>query len=107
MGFLDLLKDTCTIQKKTATQQSTGVKTFAWATKASGVKTRKHKNNQPKIYDALTKTYIDDYIFYFAIGTALEIEDRILADGEVYEISQVAKDSEGHHLEVFAKITRQ
>lgn len=107
MSFETLLKDTCTIQKKTATQQSTGVKTFAWTTKASGVKTRKRRNNQPKVYDELSKTFIDDYIFYFLVGTAIEIEDRILADGEVYEITSIATDSERHHIEAVAKIIRQ
>lgn len=107
MSFIDLLKDTCTIQSKTATQQGTGVKTFTWATKVANVLTRKRRNNKPNVYDELSKTFIDDYIFYFKVDTDVKINDRILADGEAYEILSVATDSERHHIEAVAKITRQ
>jgi len=107
MSFTSLLKDTCTIQQKAETQGSTGSVVFSWSTKASGVLTRKRRNNQPKIYDTLSKTYVDDYIFYFLPTVAIAIEDRILIDGEYYEVVSVATDSEGHHLEVKAKITQK
>lgn len=107
MSFTSLLKDTCTIQQKTNTQGDTGAKTSTWSTKASGVLTRKRRNNQPKIYDALSKTYVDDYIFYFLPSVSIAIENRILADGEYYEVLSVATDSEGHHLEVKAKLTQK
>ena len=107
MSFTSLLKDTCTIEQKTETQGSTGAVSLVWTTKANGVKTRKRRNDRPNIYDALSKTYVDDYIFYFLIGTAIEIENRILADGKYYEVLSVAEDSEGHHLEVVAKLTQK
>jgi len=107
MSFTSLLKDTCTIQQKTNTQGDTGAKISAWTTKASGVLTRKRRNNQPKIYDALNKTYVDNYIFYFLPTVSITIDDRILADGINYEVLSVATDSEGHHLEVVAKLTQK
>ena len=108
MSFLKLLKDTCTIQQKTNSQSNTGSTTQTWSTKASGVPTRKRRNNsQPKIYDALSKTYVDEVIFYFLSTVNIKIEDRILVGSEAYEVLSVATDSSGHHLEVFAKITKQ
>ncbi len=108
MSYDSLLIDTCTIQQKSESQSNTGNSTFTWSTKASGVKCRKYRNNQPKIYDENMKVFIDQYKFYFLIGQSIGIENRILlSNGEVYEVVSVAKDSAGHHQEIFAKITKQ
>lgn len=107
MSFNSLLNTTCTIESKTRSQGDKGSVAFAWTTKASGVLTRKRKNGTPKIFDALLKTYVDDYIFYMPVGTVIEVEDRITHDGETYEVLQAVTDSEEHHLEVVAKLTKK
>lgn len=107
MSFNSLLNTTCIIESKTSTQGEKGSVNFAWATKASGVKTRKRKNGTPKIFDSLLKTYVDDYIFYMPAGTNVKVEDRINHGGEYYEVLQAVTDSEGHHLEVVAKLTKK
>ena len=108
MSYESLLNTTCTIQSKTKTQSNSGAVAFTWATKASGVKTAKRRNNQPKIYDDLLKTYVDDYIFYFLIGASVTIADRILMpDGRTFEVLTAESDSRGHHLKVLAKLTQK
>jgi len=107
MSYSSLLILICTIEQKTNSQNSTGSLSETWTTKASNVKTRKVKNLQPKIYDELTHTYIDDYAFYFLLGTSIAVKDRISLGGEVYEILSVDNDSHNHHVKVFAKKTKQ
>jgi len=108
MSYESLLILTATIKSKTETQSNSGAKTFAWANKATNVKTRKVRNLQPKIYDELAKTYIDDYKFYFLLGTNLTVSDKIvLSDSNEYEILSVDNDSSNHHVKVYAKKTNQ
>lgn len=106
MSYSSLLNLTCTIKAKTETQSNSGAKTLAWADKLTGVKTRKVRNLQPKLYNELAQTYIDDYKFYFLLGTNLAVKDKIvLSTGEEYDIISVDNDSHGHHVKVFAKKT--
>lgn len=107
MSYASLLILTCTIEQKTNSQNGTGSLSETWATKLSGVKTRKVKNLQPKIYDELTHTYIDDYVFYFLLGTNIVNGNRINLNGEYYEILSVDNDSHNHHVKVFARHTKQ
>lgn len=108
MSYKSLLNETCTIQSSTETQSDSGDVAFAWATKASGVQTAMLRNNKPKIYDDKSKTYVDDYTFYFLIGVAISLADRILMpDGKTYEVLSVATDSRNHHVKVYAKLTSQ
>lgn len=105
MSFTSLLKDTCTIEQKTSAQSSTGAVSPTWTTKASGVPTRKRRNNQPRVYDGIDKTFESDFIFYFLPTVDIAIENRIKdSDGVYYEVLSVAADSEGHHLEVVARL---
>lgn len=106
MSYESLLILTATIKSKTETQSNSGAKTFAWADKLTSVKTRRVRNLHPKIYDELAKTYIDDYKFYFLLGTNLTVSDKIvLDDGSEYEILGVDNDSSNHHVKVYAKKT--
>lgn len=107
MSFDSLLNTTCIIESKTETQGDKGSVVVAWATKVSGVKTRKRKNGTPKIFDSLLKTYVDDYIFYMPVGTNIAVKDRVNHAGALYEVLQVATDSEVHHMEIVAKITHK
>jgi len=106
MSYESLLILTATIKSKTETQSNSGAKTFTWADKLTAVKTRKVRNLQPKIYNDLAKAYIDDYVFYFVLGTALEVGEKIvLSDDSEYEILSVDNDSHDHHVKVYAKKT--
>ena len=107
MSYESLLILTCTIEQKTNSQNSTGSLSETWTTKLSGVKTRRVKNLQPKIYDELTHTYVDDYVFYFLLGTNIAVKDRISVDGEKYDVLSVDNDSHNHHVKVFAQRTKQ
>jgi len=106
MSYESLLILTATIKSKTETQSNSGAKTFTWADKLTSVKTRKVRNLQPKIYNELAKTYIDDYVFYFLLGTNIEVGEKVaLTDSSEYEILSVDNDSHEHHVKVYAKKT--
>ena len=108
MSYESLLILTATIKSKTETQSNSGAKTFTWADKLTAVKTRKVRNLQPKIYNDVVKAYIDDYVFYFLLGTNLTVSDKIvLSDSTEYEILSVDNDSSNHHVKVYAKKTNQ
>ena len=107
MSYQSLLIKTCTIKQKTATQTSSGAKTFAWTDKATSVKTRRIKNKEPKIYNEQAKTYIDDYKFYFLLGANIAVGDVISLDSEEYTVLSVDNDSHDHHVKVFANKTSQ
>jgi hypothetical protein len=107
MSYENLLNILVTVRSKTNSQSTSGAVNFTWTDKATGVKSRRVRNNQPKIYDDIAKTYIDAYKFYFLIGASIEVADRIeLADGREYEILSVDKDSSEHHIKAYAKITK-
>lgn len=106
MSYESLLILTATIKSKTETQSNSGAKTFTWADKLTSVKTRKVRNLQPKIYNELAKTYIDDYVFYFLLETDIDVGEKIvLSDSSEYEILSVDNDSHEHHVKVYAKKT--
>lgn len=108
MSYESLLRLTCTIKSKTETQSNSGAKTLVWETKQANVKTRKVRNLQPKIYNELSQAYIDDYKFYFLLGTNIAMKDKIeLSAGDEYDVLSVDNDSHGHHVKVYAKKTSQ
>jgi len=108
MSYESLLNLLVIIRSKTNTQSGSGAVNFTWADKATGVKARKVRNLQPKIFDEDAKTYVDEYKFYFLDGVSITVADRILLeDAREYEVLSVDKDSHEHHVKVYAKITKQ
>ena len=108
MSYENLLNLIIVIREKTKTQSGTGAVTFSWADKATGVKSRKVRNLQPKIFDDVAKTYVDEYKFYFLNSASITVSDRILLpDTREYEVLSIDKDSSEHHQKAYCKIIKQ
>lgn len=105
MSFTKLLNKTCVIQQKAETQTGIGELTLTWSTKASGVKTRYLQAKQAELRGAFQVTS-EDYKFFFEFATDISIADRIVVDGQTYEVKHVLSDSSAHHKFAYAEIVK-
>jgi len=100
--FTSLLIQKCNIEEKTL-NTSGYEKVASWTTKASDVRCRKD-SKKVSINDTVNqKINSDDDLFFFDPDAPVVRGNRIVLDGERYEVIDVNKclDSEGvHHLEV-------
>lgn len=105
MSFASLLIQTCTIQSK-ALSLSGYEKVEGWSDVATDVPTRKDRDNGASISDGEMRQNTDDDLFFFLPGVVIARGNRILLDGDYYDVIKVNKllDSVGlHHLEVKAR----
>jgi hypothetical protein len=102
MSFEALLTEKCTIQSKTSAQGQSGQVVFNWTDKATDVKTRMVAQKTPQVFGDLGNYTIASYKFYFLATTNISAADKIILDGEQYEVVIASKDSSKHHIEVGA-----
>lgn len=102
-----LLIQTCDIQQKTQTLN--GYEQISdWQDVETDVKTRKDSSNSVKISDTDIRVNTDDDLFFFMPNTPIVRGNRILFQGEFYDVIKVNKilDSEEvHHIEAIARLT--
>jgi len=106
MSFSSLLIQTCTIQQKTISQV-TYEKSVSWSNVATGVPCRKDAGQSVRIQDADYRSNTDDDVVFFSAGVTIIRGNRLLLDGEYYDVIKVNKilDSVGvHHIEAIARI---
>ena len=106
MSFASLLIQTCTIQSKTLSL-SGYEKVEGWGNVATGVPTRKDRDNNPRIADDTMRHNSNDDIFFFMPNVVVSRGNRILLDGDYYDVINVNKVLDGtgvHHLEIRARI---
>jgi hypothetical protein len=107
MSYLSLLIQLCTIQAKSLT--TTGYEQIeSWEDVAEDVPCRKDKDNSPSISDGDMRKNTDNDLFYFMPTVVIERGNRIIIDGETYDVLKVNKSmdsTEVHHLEVTARMT--
>ena len=107
MSLSSLLISLCTIQTKVLnTQGYEQIKT--WSDSSVDVPCRKDRVNSPKISDGEMRENNDDDLFYLEPDVVISRGDRIIFDGDYYDVIKVNKsyDSKGvHHLEVTARQT--
>lgn len=106
MSFDRLLNKTCSIQRKSESQNATGSVTASWSNAYTGIPVRYNRVSQGKgrVSAGSYQVTLEDYVFYFKVGQDVTISDRIVVDGKTFEVEHVYKDSSDHHLEVFAKL---
>jgi|GEM_PF-4002304 head-tail adaptor len=102
MSFENLLNQLCSIQSKTDSQTATGQVSSAWVDKATNVKTRMVAQKNPQVFGTLGHYTVADFKFYFLTGTDITEADRIVLNGETYDVVIAYPDSSGHHIEVGA-----
>lgn len=106
MSFSSLLIQSCAIQSK-STVQSGYEQSNSWADVSTGVPCR--KDSVPvKISDTGVRSNSDDDLFFFLPGVTIERGNRIVLDGDNYDVIDVNKvygRRAIHHLEVTARIT--
>lgn len=104
MSFTSLLIHRCTIQGKTLST-SGYEKTASWSDLATDVPTRKDAV-PARILDADMRINSDDDMFFFNPSVVIERGNRIVFDGDTYDVIDVNKmyDSKAlHHLEVIGR----
>lgn len=107
MSFESLLIHTCDIQTKSL-NQSGYEKVEAWANSATDVPCRKDSDNSARIEDTQIRINTDDDIFFFKPDVTIARGNRIVFNGENYDVIKVNElyDAKAlHHLEVRARIT--
>jgi len=105
-NFTSLLIHFCSIQAKTLAT-SGYEKTKTWGDIATLVPCRKDANTSTSIVDGQVRTSTDDDIFFFNPDVTIARGNRIVFDGDTYDVIKVNKcyDSVGlHHIEVLARI---
>lgn len=105
MSFKSLLIQSCDIQEKTTRREGYEVVT-EWQDKAMGVPTRKDSDNTPRFDDELMRINTDDDLFFFMPDVELKRGNRIVFEGDNYDVLKVNKlynASQLHHLEVRAR----
>ena len=105
MSFCKLLNKLCTIEQKTETQGALGEVSLSWSDKAINVKTRYVQAKQSELRGGYQVT-IEDYKFYFLVSADIAIADRIVVDGDTFEVMHVLYDSSDHHKFAYARITK-
>ena len=104
-SFTALLIQSCDIEQKTLSQ-SGYEKVASWTTKASAVPCRKD-SVKVSVTDGSMRVSSDDDLFFFNPDATVVRGNRIVLDGERYDVLDVNKmlDSRSvHHLEVTARI---
>ena len=105
MPFTDLLIQTCNIEGKTLSLDGyEQVKT--WKTLSEDVPCRKDTPNNVRVQELGYQLNIDDDVFFFDADVSIKKGNRILIDGEYYDVLKVNKslDSTGvHHIEVIGR----
>ena len=105
--FSNFLIHTCTIEEKTLVQESYE-QTEEWAVRAASVACRKDSDNSAKITDGLIRMNTDDDLFFFNPDVEIDRGNRILLDGDYYDVIKINKlygATSLHHLEVIARLT--
>ena len=105
MSYEKLLKKTCTIEQKTETQGALGDISLSWSSKAVNVKTRYVQAKQSELRGGYQVT-IEDYKFYFLATADIAIADRIVVDGDTFDVMHVLSDSSDHHKFAYARIIK-
>lgn len=105
MSFEKLLKKLCTIQQKTETQGALGELSISWNDKYTTVKTRYVQAKQSELRGGYQVT-IEDYKFFFLFTEDIAIADRIVVDGDTFDIMHVLTDSSDHHKFAYARIIK-
>ena len=105
MSYSQLLKKTCTIEQKTETQGALGELSTVWSSKATNVKTRYVQAKQSELRGGYQVT-IEDYKFFFLFTEDIAIADRIVVDGDTFDIMHVLTDSSDHHKFAYARIIK-
>lgn len=100
MSFKQLLIHRCTIQEKTTAQNDVGQMIETWSEKEANVKCRANLDRTPSVSETIGKQTTQGGRFYFDIATEIEVYDRIVFDGNTYDVVLAPQDSSGHHLEV-------
>lgn len=106
MSLPALLIHRCDIQKKTI-QHSSYERIEVWSTISADVPTRKDSDNTPRIYDEDMRTNIDDDLFFFLPNVIVERGNRIVFEGDNYDVIKVNKlydATSHHHTEVRARL---
>lgn len=106
MSFSKLLNKTCVItERDPAAQNAIGERIESWSDKATGVKTRYLQAKQSELRGAFQVTS-EDYKFFFEQSTDISIADRIVVDGQTFEVKHVLSDSSAHHKFAYAEIIK-
>lgn len=106
MSFNSLLIQTCTIQQKTISQV-TYEKSITWGNVALLVPCRKEVSPSIKISDTDFRSNTDDDLFFFKPDVVIIRGNRIILDGENFDVIKVNKvlDAVGvHHIEAVARL---
>lgn len=107
MTFSALLSSTCNIQAKTLALS--GYETLpTWANIATDVACRKDSANTPSYSDAGIRVNSEDDLFFFDAEVSIIKGNRIVFDGDTYDVIRVNKSYGAvgvHHLEVTARHT--
>lgn len=107
MSFASLLIHTATIQAKH--RETTGYEQVdEWTDVADDVPCRKDDSPSAKIQDSNIRVNIDDALFFFLPDANVIRGNRILMDGDLYDVVKVnklyARGTSPHHLEVIAHL---
>lgn len=105
MSFASLLIHTCTIQSKSLST-SGYEQTASWSDVATDVPCRHDSDNGAAITDADLRINRDDDIFFFLPNVTIRRGNRIVHDGENFDVIKVNKLYNAaalHHLEVRAR----
>ena len=105
MSYCKLLNKLCTIQQKTETQGALGELSISWNDKYTTVKTRYVQAKQSELRGGYQVT-IEDYKFYFLATTDIAIDNKIVVDGDMFEVMHVLSDSSSHHKFAYARIIK-
>lgn len=104
-SFTALLIHTCTIQAKTLS--TSGYEQVAsWSTLSANVPCRHDADGGVSIQDSEIRVNKDDDVFFFDKDVTISRGNRIVLDGNNYDVIKVKKmyDSAGlHHLEVVGR----
>lgn len=106
MSFNSLLIHTCDIQEYT-TSTSGYETTKAWANKAADVPCRKTANTRPDIQDTEIRVNTDDDLFSFKPDVDIERGDRIVYEGNNFDVVKINKVYGGenlHHITVMGRL---
>lgn len=106
MSFASLLIHTATIQSK-STQTEGYEQVEDWSDVAEDVPCRKDDSTNVKIDDSNIRLNTDEALFFFLPDANVIRGNRILMDGDLYDVVKVAKlynRTTLHHLEVLARL---
>jgi len=106
MSLANFLIQTCTIQAKSISLSGyENVET--WSDILEDVPCRKDSDTAARIADTEVRVNTDDDIFFFNPGVTIERGNRIILDGDYYDVIKVNKlldATDIHHIEVRARL---